>query len=239
MLRRNRLRGPRKKSYWIILLVTAIISGMVYMLDYQAETVLLKLAKAKVKNISQEAVSTAIGETKTTLGSDLDQLMTLKKVQDGTTEYVDVDPGVQAKLYETASQKIESELRKLEQQDNGIPLGAVFQSSLLSDVGPNVPLQIWPKGSTKIEIVQSMEEKGINMVAVTLYLHVTNEMEILIPANHSDEIKLDYKYPIDSTTLKGDVPDNYYYYNNQGKGKDGTMEGPIPVVPAPESKQNP
>lgn len=231
----RRLRGPRKKHRWIIPLVLAMILGIAYTLDNQMETTLMKLAKARVKNISQEAVTKGVEETRNSLGSDLSELMVLKKVEDGTIEYVDVNPEIQAEVYATASKNIERELAELEQRDNGIPLGAIFQSSLFADAGPTVPLKIWPKGATKVELVTSMEEKGINMVQITLYLHVTNEMDIVIPANNSGEIKIDYKYPIDSKTLAGKVPDNYYYYNNQGEGQGGTIQGPIPVVPAPDS----
>jgi sporulation protein YunB len=227
----KRLRGPRKKRHWILIAALIIVIGAVYVLNQQAETTLIKLAKARVKNISQEAVTKGIHETRTALGPDLGKLMVLKKAEGGALEYVDVSPEISARVYAIASQKIESELRKLGRRDYGIPLGAIFQSSLLSDVGPEIPLKIWPKGATKVDLVPRMEAKGINTVQVTLYLKVTNEMDIVIPANHDSGMKIDYQYPFHSIILPGEVPDNYFYYNSEGKGKG--VEGPIPVVPVP------
>lgn len=227
----RRLRGPRKKRHWILPAALIILFAGVYVLNQQAESTLIKLAKARVKNISQEAVTKGVDETRKALGPDLEKLMVLKKAEGGALEYVDVSPEISAKVYTVASQKIEGELKKLGRKDYGIPLGAIFQSSLFSDVGPEIPLKIWPKGATKVELVPKMEAKGINTVQVTLYLKVTNEMDIVIPANHDGEMKIDYKYPFDSIILPGEVPDNYFYYNNQSKGKG--VEGPLPVVPVP------
>ncbi|PTX65008.1 sporulation protein YunB [Melghirimyces profundicolus] len=239
MLRRRKLRGPRPKRTWIFILIAILIYGAVYIVEKQAETVLMSLAKAKVKNISQEAVTIAIGETRRTLGSDLNKVMTMEETNG--RPIVQVDAEVQAKVYEIAGKNIERQLKQLEQKDNGIPLGAVFQSSLFSDVGPNVPLKIWPKGSTHIQLVSSLEDAGINFVKVTLYLNVKNEMSILIPTNNDGEIQLDYNYEVTSITVPGEVPDNYYYYNNEGKGEGMGQGGgaPVPVVPVPESKKQP
>ncbi|NWO08603.1 MAG: sporulation protein YunB, partial [Alteromonadaceae bacterium] len=208
-----------------------LLFGVVYLLNQQAESTLMKLAKARVKNISQEAVTHGIDETRKDVGSDLEKLMMLKKSDGGDLEYVDVSPEISAKVYAIASEKIEGELKELGRKNFGIPLGAIFQSSLFTEVGPEIPLKIWPKGATKVELVPKMEAKGINTVQVTLYLKVANEMDIVIPANHDGEVQIDYTYPFHSIILPGEVPDNYFYYNNDGKGKG--VEGPLPVVPVP------
>ncbi|SMO57325.1 sporulation protein YunB [Melghirimyces algeriensis] len=232
--RHKRFRGPRKKRYWIITILSLFIVGLILLFELQVESTLLKLAKSQVKNISQEAVSKGIQDMRRSMGADLNKMMSIKTAN-GRVQYVHVDSEIQAKVYDIASHTIQKELKKLEHKDNAIPLGSVLQSSLFSDVGPDVPLQIWPKGSTRIEMISTMKEKGINTVQVTLYLHITNELSILVPANNEDEIKIDYRYPIAWTTIPGDVPDNYYYYNNEGD-KEG-MEGPVPVVPTPPQKE--
>ncbi|MDA8353554.1 MAG: sporulation protein YunB [Firmicutes bacterium] len=234
--RRPRFRSPRKKRYWIIALVGLLLFAAVYQLENSVEKTLLKLAKTRVKNISQQAVSEAFEEVEASLGPDLDQLMNIKHNEDGSIAYIQTDAEIQAKVYQVISNQIQQELRKLEQQDNGIPLGAVLQSSLFSDVGPDVPLQIWPKGSTKVDVVAAAQDKGINTVLVSFYLRVKNEMSIMVPMNYDDVIPVEYHYPLDSVVINGEVPENYYYYNNEGKGKG--MEGPIPVVPADPGKNS-
>ncbi|SFS60742.1 sporulation protein YunB [Marininema halotolerans] len=237
MLKRSKgfRRAPRKRGYFIIIILGLLGYGAFYTIENEAEVTLIKLAKARVQNISQECMTKGIEEMRRSLGPELNKVMTINN-KDQHGYIISVDPLIQAKIYEIASKNMHKQMKTMEQEDYGIPLGAVLQSNLFSDVGPDIPLKIWPKGSTNLDMDTKIESAGINTVKVTLYLQVTNEIGTLVPLTKEKDIKVKYHYPIASQTMMGEVPENYYYYNNNGKNQG--MEGPIPVVPSNGTRKN-
>ncbi|WP_245726338.1 sporulation protein YunB [Marininema mesophilum] len=235
MLRRTKTfrRTPHQKGYFILIILGLLLYGAYYTMENEVEGTLLKLAKTRVENISQESMSKGIEEMHRSVGPELSKVMTIDN-QNSKLGYIKVDPSIQAKIYEVLSKNMQKKMKKLEQEDHGIPLGAVLQSNLFSDVGPDIPLKIWPKGSTKLDMDTKIESAGINTVKVTLYLKVSNELGTLVPLSNTKDINVHYQYPIASQTIMGEVPENYYYYNNDGEDKGG--KGPIPVVPSQGSK---
>jgi sporulation protein YunB len=195
-----------------------------YSVENQVEGKLLDIARSEVKNITQSAVAQAVQEVQRNYAKDLNNSLMVARDEQGRIQSVQVNQEVQAKLYETLTKTIQRELKKASQQKSiAIPLGAVFDSKLFADIGPNIPLKYWPKGSTHIEMEGTMESGGINMVMIKLNVRITNEMVILLP-QHESTIRTRHSYPMGQLTIVGDVPE--FYFGGQG------TKSPIPVIPS-------
>lgn len=193
---------------------------------------MIHMAKTEVKKIAQEAILEGIEKQKE-LGNDLNQLVKVEKKQNGETSFIQIDSKVQADIYTHAVSGIYKKLKQLKDRPIEISLGQIWQSELFADHGPYIPLEIWPKGAPKVTLIPKSESQGINMVMVTLNMHVRVEMGVLVP--FSEEVMtVESEYPIVQALLVGDVPQYYFYNGANGEKKGGT---PSPMLPPPAPAQ--
>lgn len=220
----SRTANPFRSLLYVVLAVFFLSLPFLYSLENQAEEKLLKIARSEVKNITQSAVAQAVQEVRQSYAKELNHSLMIDRDGQGRIQSVQVNQEVQAKLYETLTKTIQRELKKASRQQTiNVPLGAVFDSKILADMGPSIPLKYWPKGSTHIEMEGTMESGGINMVMIKLNVRITNEMAILLPRSESS-VKTHYSYPMGQLTIVGEVPE--FYFGGQG------TKSPIPVIPA-------
>jgi sporulation protein YunB len=216
--------NPFRWLLYAVLVLFFLSLPFLYSVENQAEEKLLDIARSEVKNITQSAVTQAVREVQRNYAKDLNNSLMVARDEQGRIQSVQVNQEVQAKLYETLTKTIQRELKKASQHKTiAIPLGTVFDSKLFADMGPNIPLKYWPKGSTHIEMEGTMESGGINMVMIKLNVRITSEMVILLP-RHERTIRTRHSYPMGQLTIVGDVPE--FYLGGQG-GKSS-----IPVIPS-------
>ena len=219
-----RSTNPFRWGLYAVLLLFFLSLPFLYSVENRVERKLLDIARSEVKNIAQSAVNKAVEEVRRNYARDLNHSLMLTKDERGRIQSVQVNQEVQARLYETLTKTVQRELKKASRQKSvEIPLGAVFDSKLFADTGPNIPLKYWPKGSTHIEMEGTMESGGINMVMIKLNVRITSEMVILLP-RHERTIRTRHSYPMGQLTIVGDVPE--FYLGGQG-GKSS-----IPVIPS-------
>lgn len=93
-----------------------------------------------------------------------------------------------------------------------IPLGSLSGYSLLSSVGPVLPVQIIPISVVNGELDESFEDAGINQVRHKLYLTVTVDMQYRGYMMNERE-RIETSVPIAETVIAGEVP---RYYSGSG-----------------------
>ena len=143
---------------------------------------------------------------------------------------VKIDSSIQAKLYSQVASGIQKELKHLNRQRIKLSLGQLCQSPFLSDYGPQIPIQLWPKGSSKISLVPDIQSAGINTVLVRLTLRVYSELGVIIPFSKETTV-VDLSYPLGEVMVMGEVPE-YYFYSN------GKETQTLPTLPIPQGKGN-
>ncbi|WP_124726630.1 sporulation protein YunB [Staphylospora marina] len=217
----------------VAVIVLGVLFQMIWMVEKNLEPVLLTIANTKVKKIAQDAMLDGIRDVQRSLGGEMGRLMAVEKGEDGKITFVKIDPDLQAKIYERVTGRIMDKMIQLEQTRIEVTLGQILQNNLLAEYGPDIPIQIWPKGAPKVNLVPKMESQGINMVMVTLHLEVHTEMGMVVPFTEQS-IPVDFRYPIAQAVVVGEVPD-YYFYNDLGQIKQesvGTPHHPVPPVPS-------
>lgn len=216
--------NPFRGLLYVVLALFFLSLPFLYSIENQVEAKLLDIARSEVKNVTQTAVAQAVQKVQQSYAKDLNNSLMIGRDEQGRIQSVQVNQEVQAKLYRTLSETIQQELKKASEQKNiDIPLGAVFNSKLFADMGPNIPLKYWPKGSTHIDMEGTMESGGINMVMIKLNVRISNELVILLPQSEGT-VKTHHTYPIGQLTIVGEVPE--FYFNGQGS------KSPIPVIPS-------
>jgi len=221
----------------IFIAIMAVIFLFVWQIEQKLHPILVVIAKTEVKKIAQEAMLEGVREVEENLQDNLNQVMSLEKDEQGKISYIRFQPRIQAQIYESVTEKVAKKLKNLEEHQVGITVGQIFESKVFAEWGPDLPIQMWPKGASKVNLVPKMEAQGINMVMVTLYVHVHAEMGMIVPFTEKT-FPVDFEYPIAQALVVGEVP-QYYFYNDQGQIKKGQVQMPVAPVPAlPQPQEN-
>ena len=89
-----------------------------------------------------------------------------------------------------------------------MPIGIVFKNTLLSSIGPKIPINLKIVGNVTSGIKTEVKEYGINNSLITFYSSVTVEMMVTLPFS-SDYISITNLVPISIKLIHGKVPEFY------------------------------
>lgn len=222
-------RIPFKRRYifffLLVLLFVISIQGFLYM-ERNLEPALMKIANAHVKQLATLAISQAISQK---ISEELDDggVLKIETSPDGKTQLISFDSRNQAKILNKVVSSANAALVKLEKEPIKIPLGQALDSNILAQFGPHMPINLYPHGFSKADVVVDMQEAGINMVMVTAYIEIEAQVQIVIPFA-SEEALITTRYPIEWHLLQGEVPKVYF------RGGDGQTSHPPVAIPLDE-----
>lgn len=231
----------RRPNGWLIffMVLFAVIFLFIWLMEQQLQPILMTIAKTEIKKMAQDAMLAGVQEVEEKMQDDLNQVMAIEQDQQGKISYIRFHPRIQAQIYNKVTESISKNLKKLEEKKVRITIGQIFESKVFAEWGPDISIQMWPKGASQVNFVPKLESQGINMVMVTLYIHVHTEMGMVVPFTEKT-FPVDFQYPIAQTLVVGDVP-QYYFYQDQGQMKKGQVQmpvAPVPALPQFEDQQN-
>ena len=95
-----------------------------------------------------------------------------------------------------------------------IPSGIVFRNSLISNLGPKIPVKINLNGDVTTDINTEVMSYGINNALIKVSVNVKVYMQVIIPFK-TKEIVVEANIPVIMKLVEGNVPSYYYPYSNQ------------------------
>lgn len=90
-----------------------------------------------------------------------------------------------------------------------IPSGIIFNNSLLSNLGPKIPVKINLNGDVITNVKTDVTNYGINNALIKVSINIKVYMQVIIPFK-TEEIVVESDVPLVMRLIKGEVP-NYYY----------------------------
>lgn len=103
-----------------------------------------------------------------------------------------------------------------------VPLGVIFHNSLLSNLGPKIPVKINLVGNIISGVETKVTNYGINNAMIEVYVHLQVNLQLIMPFL-SDTIQVDTLVPIAMKLIQGSVPEYYA----------GNLSSPLLSVPIP------
>ena len=91
-----------------------------------------------------------------------------------------------------------------------IPTGVVFGNTILSNIGPKIPVKFSLIGSVNSNINTKITNYGINNALIEVYVDLSVELEVILPIM-TDEIIVTSSIPIAVKLIQGSIPE---YYSN-------------------------
>lgn len=217
-----RLR-KKTKIHMSCFIIAVVLFAAIWWVEQNVHPILVQIAKTEAKRLAQAAVVEGIGE-QVKMGKQLDEVMQIQKDTQGNITFIQINPQVQATIYQQMTKSIQHELKHIKDKPIDINLGQALDSTIFANYGPPLTVTLWPKGTVKISFVPKLEAQGINMVMVTLTAKIHTEMDLIIPFEEG-VLPVDINYPIAQAVVVGKVP-SYYFYNDQGNIK----QVPMPPV---------
>lgn len=228
----------KEKMIYIITLIIIISFLLIFIVDKKITPILMMYAEKKSKSVASIMISEAVNNN-VFIDMSKDDLFIQTKDKDGKVVSTDFNPVivntvlnkitiyVQNYLEQLESGTIEElELSKtvlssydLEKLKKGviyeIPSGIVFNNSLLSNLGPKIPVKINLNGDVITDIKTDVQSYGINNALIKVSANVKVYMQVIIPFK-TKEIVVEANVPIVMKLVEGNVPS--YYYPNLNTG---------------------
>lgn len=221
----------------IILLVAICLFVSFKYINKKIAPIILSYAEVEAKKLASLVISKAINlEMAESL--NVDDLFILERNGNGEIQSIDFDPVIVNQILLKAVNRVQKNLRYLEEGDVDsldlgtdtlapydseklkkgifyeIPLGAVFNNALLSNLGPKIPVRFDLVGDIICNIESKITSYGINNALIEVSINLKLSEKIILPIN-SGSILVEVNIPIALKIVQGVVPN--YYFNNSDK----------------------
>lgn len=224
----------KKKNIWFFTIFFLIIF-LIFLFSIfhrRVTPVLLSYAESKATKIATLLITQAVND-KVFHTMDVEDIVITSKDSNGLVKEVDVNPIFVNKLLNMITNHVQEYIEKVEDGDIDslgvtdtifsnydihklkqgiiyeIPSGVVFKNSLLSNLGPKIPVRISLAGDVTSDIQTNLTNYGINNAFLEVIVHVEVSMKVLLPFA-SKVVTATTNIPVVMKMIEGDVP-NFYY----------------------------
>ncbi|MED4729249.1 sporulation protein YunB [Aneurinibacillus migulanus] len=228
--RSGRAPVPSKYMFLISLLIfLGLTFQTFYYVEKNIEPVLHNIARVRAEQLATKAIHDAINQ-KIMKETDFKKLMDVREDKDGKIQAAFFNSNEHTRIVFEATENVMHALKEMEGMSETVPLGQALQSNLLAQMGPDLPLKLVPLGSVHVELKPKMQEAGINMVLMTMYMNVEAKVKIVIPFSTQPAV-VRTEMPISNALIVGNVPQ--FYYDSVGRPIGSEVPGvqPPPIVP--------
>lgn len=219
----RRARGNRRRHN---LLLAMLICGLVGFLGFtfvevRLKPTLLQLAEARARAVATTAVNMALSET-SALDIKYEDLMDWKTDSQGNIVAVQPNTGEINRIAASTTTRVQAALRDIKSVRISVPIGQVFGSAILANLGPWLTVSVVPIGVVSTSVTDQFETAGINQLRHRVYLEIEASVKILVPLVSSN-LTVTTSMPIAESIILGDVPQFYVHMGQTGSLLRGLM----------------
>ena len=181
----------------------AVFGAAKFLIEPNLENV----ARIRAEAIVSRTINEALAEEFAEKGEGYD-LITVKKDNKGAMDMVQAD-SIKINLLKTdISVRMQEKFRQMEEERYEVPLGSLFGSQVISQMGPTVDVRIIPMTVSSMDFKSEFETQGINQTKYRIYIEHKCRVKVLAP--FSGEIfELKGTIPVAEAVILGDVPHSF------------------------------
>lgn len=224
----------KKKNIWsfIIIFLIIFLTFLFSFFNTKVTPILLSYAESKATKIATLLITQAVND-KVFHTMDIEDIVITSKDNTGIVKEVDINPIFVNKLLNMITNYVQEYIEKVE---NGnidslgvtetifsdydihklrqgiiyeIPSGVIFSNSLLSNLGPKIPVRISLVGDVTSDIKTNLTNYGINNAFLEVIVYVEVSMKVLLPFA-SKTVNASTNIPVVMKLIEGEVPEFYY-----------------------------
>ena len=223
----------KKRNVIIIIFLSVVISVILVFnfINNRVTPFFLDLAESETERLATLIINDAVGK-KVSDNLTLDNLFNVSKDSKGNINAIDFNSSTVNKLLTTITNNVEINLKYLEEgrvdllkvSDSvldsynkkdlkkgiiyNIPSGAVFNNTILANIGPKVPVRLNLVGSITSNIHAKTTNYGINNALIEVYVDIKVTLEVILPYTKR-KTSVKSSIPIALKMIQGLVPSYY------------------------------
>ncbi|HHV07940.1 MAG TPA: sporulation protein YunB [Firmicutes bacterium] len=201
-------RYSHEPLFVVVLVCSLLFIGSFLIIERNIKPTLLALAEAKAKILAIQAINSAVNQeiVETVKYQDL---IAIHKDTRGKIVLMQPNTVEISRLASKTTAFIQEQLEALNDQSIVLPLGQVFGSALLANMGPRIRVSVVPLGTVNVSLVSDFKEAGINQTLHQLFLEIEADVQIVIPLVRSTT-QVQTAVPLAQTVIVGEVPQQYW-----------------------------
>ena len=236
--KKRKILFKMKKRNFIILIIIGIILGIISVFHYinkKVTPLFLDLAESETEKLATLIINDAVGK-QVSEGLKTDTLFDINKDASGSITSIDFNSATVNKLLTTITTSVELNLKYLEdgrvdllnlpdsilvsydEKDlkkgiiYKIPSGSIFNNTILSNIGPKIPVKLNLVGSITSNINTKTTNYGINNALIEVYVDLNVTLEVILPYTKR-KTSVETSIPVALKMIQGSVP-NFYSGNS-------------------------
>ena len=208
------------KLFIILFFVIALSIIIIIFLNKKVVPTYMSYSKSVMKRV----VTNVINKTTTEVEIN-DDLFIVKETN--STETASFDPIVLNKIIASISNDVYDNLKLVENLDTDtlskfnidqnifyIPTGIIFNSVMLNNLGPKIPVKLELVDSINSSVETKVTEYGINNSLIEVSVKVVATIRTILPMS-SDDMEVQVVVPIAVKIIQGNIPEYYFGGVNQ------------------------
>jgi sporulation protein YunB len=201
-------KRQRAGTWKVIPLFIAIVSMLLLAIfEYQIKPSLIAIAEAKARIFAIEAITDAV-ETEIVQKTNYQDLMYVHMDNLNRPVLIQPDTIEISRVVARTTGCIQERLRGLEKEEIRIPLGQLSGSNIMASLGPKIRIGIVPLGTVTINMINNLEEAGINQTLHKILFDINTKVRVVIPLA-TEEIEVSHQVLLAQTVIVGQVPDSF------------------------------
>lgn len=227
-------RKKQNKAGIIVFIITlSFIASYFFILYFsnQISPIFMSYAESETRKLMTLIINKAVTKQLAS-GMELENLYTITQNQNGDIELIDFNSVTVTKILNVTTSLVQLNLKALEEgnidlielPENSfseydekllkkgiiyeIPFGTITKTSLLSNLGPKIPVRFQLVGDVVSGLETQVKEYGINNAMIELGVNITVSSRINLPFL-SKEISVSTVIPISMKIIQGKIPEFY------------------------------
>ena len=211
---RIKKRIKKKNKYVILFLfIMAFTLFLLVLISKKTTPILIESAKKKSKTISNNIITKSVNDN-VLKDMNKEEIFIEKRDNNGNVITTDFNSVILNQILNKITVSVEKDLRELNNKVSyRIPIGIIFNSSLLSNLGPKIPVKINLDGDVITSLNTEVKDYGIKNALIKISVNVKVYMNVIIPFK-TEEIIIETNIPIVMRIVEGEIPSYYYPINN-------------------------
>lgn len=208
-MRRWRRARSRSLSWKALLLAVFVVLLIVFTIfEGNIKPALAAIAEVRAKLIAIEAITEAI-EKEIIQTVEYQDLIYIHK--DSRNRPVLLQPNTIAisRVAARTTEHVKKRLESLGDEVILLPMGQIFGSDLLANVGPRVRVTVMPIGTVTVNLINDLEEAGINQILHKIILEINANIGVAIPMVVA-QTNVQHQVLLTQAVIVGEVPDTFF-----------------------------
>lgn len=203
--RRKRRFVLLKKILLTIILLTIGVTVFceVHLSDFRPEYI-----RIQAEILSVNSVCDAVNDTIDKLNYSYSDIAKVNSDKNGRVQSIETDSFKINRLKSDITKAVQNEIAKVYDNEIEIPIGAFTNVTILSNVGPCVPVNFNLTGSFSSEVVSTFEQAGLNQTVHHIRLLLTSKI-MTTSLDYSGNITFTTDFEIAQSVIVGEIPSAY------------------------------